>query len=189
MPSSLRLPVQPYSSGGYHFGQRLSRRVFLWATHLGDDVLAEPGTPVCAIGEGEVVWSEMRLGSEEKRNWGGIVIVRHQSLVASHQSPATSHEAHFYSIYGHITNLKVSTGERVQPGQTLGIIALGSTPENGWWKTPHLHFAIYTGPWKNAVLPGYARPDDWLRLSPRRTRRSWWHNPQEFIRHHNDLDS
>ena len=180
-PSTLprfELPVQPYRVAGYHFGQRLRRRVILWATHLGDDVVAAAGTPVCAIGVGEVVWSEMRLGSKEKRNWGGIVIVRHK-----YQEPTTF----FYSLYGHITDLRVKRGEHLVAGQPVGVVAPGNTPENGMWAEPHLHFALYTGPWRERVLPGYSRPDDWLRLSPRRTRLSWWHNPTEFIERMNQM--
>lgn len=157
-----------YQVGGHPFGRRIRRRMWLWATHLGDDVVGRPSTLVRAIGDGQVVWSEMRLGSEEKKNWGGIVVLRHQI-------------PNFYSVYGHLTDLKVKKGEQVRAGQPVGVIAEGATPENGWWKTPHLHFAIYTGPWHNRVLPGYARPDDWLRFSPRRTRVKWWHDPRKFI--------
>lgn len=170
----LSLPVLPYDVAGYRFGQRIRRRGFLWATHLGDDVVAAAGTPVSTIGQGEVVWSEMRLGSADKRNWGGIVIIKHEP-----------DSKFFFSLYGHITAIRVKKGDRVQPGQLLGVVAAGNTPENGWWKTPHVHFAIYTGPWQERVLPGYARPDDWLRLSPRHTRMKWWHNPQVFITRYN----
>lgn len=171
MGNKWRLPIMPYETGRYlRFGQKIRRRGLLWATHLGDDVVASPGTPVAVIGQGEVVWSEVRPGSHMKPNWGGIVIVRHHNFQT------------FYSVYGHMKNLSVKKGERVIGGQKLGVVAEGNTPENGWWQTPHLHFAIYTGPWRDRVLPGYARPDDWLRVSPRRTRRQWWHNPQEFIR-------
>jgi murein DD-endopeptidase MepM/ murein hydrolase activator NlpD len=193
-PRKLTLPVRFYQVAGYHFGQRLPRHLILWATHLGDDILAEPGTPVQAIGAGEVVWSEMRLGTPEHRNWGGVVVVRHK-----YQEPTTKSQTNskfkilnskfFYSVYGHIHQLKVKEGDHVQPGQPVGIVAPGGTAENGWWNTPHLHFGIYTGPWKGRVLPGYARLDDWLRLSPRRTRVAWWHNPQHFIKEYNSLAS
>lgn len=177
MNTTLRLPVGSYDTGDYHrFGQRIRRRLFLWATHLGDDVVAAAGTSVQSIGVGEVVWSEMRLGSRDKRNWGGNVIVEHHN----------DNFQKFYSVYGHMTDLRVKKGEHVQVGQLLGVIAAGNTPENGWWKTPHLHFAIYTGPWNDRVLPGYARPDDWLRMSPRHTRLKWWHDPRMFISDRNN---
>ncbi|MEX2054657.1 MAG: M23 family metallopeptidase [Candidatus Andersenbacteria bacterium] len=166
-PSRLNLPITPYTVSGYAFGERLRRHIILWATHLGDDIVAPPGTPVTAIGEGEVVWSEMRVGTSEKRNWGGIIIVGHTHHAT--QQP-------FFSVYGHLHELQVKVGEPVTAGQLLGKIAPGSSPENGWWKKPHLHCGIYVGPWRGDILPGYKRPEEW------RTRVSWWRDPQPFIR-------
>ncbi len=34
----------------------------------------------------------------------------------------------------------------------MGFVGKGETAENGFWDA-HLHFAIYTGPWKDQVLP------------------------------------
>ncbi len=162
----LRFPIEPYEVSGYAFGQRVRSRKILWARHLGDDILAEPGTAVACIGNGTVVWSEMRLGTLEHRNWGGVVIVEHTN-------PATG--LLFYSVYGHLKNLAVSQGALVALGDTIGEVAPGSNPENGYWKLPHLHFGIYTGPWAQKVLPGYARPFEG------RTKFSWWENPKAFI--------
>ena len=157
---ALRLPIEPYEVTGYAFGQRVRSRKILWARHLGDDILAEPGTKVVCIGDGKVVWSEMRLGTNEKRNWGGVIIVEH-----------TNSE----------TNLAVSQGAQVAVGDHIGDVAPGSTPENGWWKLPHLHFGLYTGPWMQKVLPGYARPFEG------RTKFSWWENPKSFIEAFNQV--
>ncbi len=166
----VRLPIQPYEVTGYAFGKRVRSRVFLWARHLGDDILAEPGTGVVCIGDGNVVWSEVRLGTPEHRNWGGLVIVEHTN---------TTTGLLFYSVYGHIQNLAVSQGATVSIGDRIGEVAPGNTPENGYWKLPHLHFGIYTGPWMYKVLPGYARPFEG------RTKFSWWKNPKPFIETYN----
>lgn len=165
-PATLSFPLEPYNTDGYHFKQPVRSRIILWARHLGDDVLGAPGTPIHAIGDGAVVWSEMRLGSEEKRNWGGIVIIGHTNKVSGES---------FYSLYGHLKDLTVHQGDVVTIGQEIGRIAPGHTPENGWWKIPHLHFGIYTGPWMNTVLPGYKRPFE------RRTKVAWWQDPKPFI--------
>lgn len=162
----LQLPVAKYNTDGYSFGQRVRSRIILWARHLGEDVLADPGTSVAAIGDGLVVWSEVRAGDEKHRNWGGIVIIGHRHRETNDP---------FYSLYGHITNLSVSVGQQVTAGQPIGIVAAGLTPENGWWRKPHLHFGIYAGPWMDQVLPGYARPFDG------RTKYSWWRPPAKFI--------
>lgn len=171
-PSHLELPLTPYqlSPDYLKFGERIRRHVVLWATHLGDDVVVEPGTPVQASGDGEVVWSEMRLGSEGHRNWGGVVIIGHTHAIT--QQP-------FYSVYGHMKDLAVKVGQPIKAGQLLGHVAASYTPENGWWKVPHLHFAIYTGPWQNDILPGYKRPEE------RQTKMQWWHDPQPFIERYN----
>lgn len=170
VPAGITPPITPYTVKGYSFGQRVRSRVFLWARHLGDDIVADPGTPVRAIGAGKVVWAEMRLGEKDRPNWGGIVILGHR-----HKDT----DEPFYSLYGHLKNLRVKNDELVSAGQTLGEVAPGHTPENGYWKIPHVHFAIYVGPWVDQILPGY------IRLFEGRTRFHWWQAPGEFIKGYN----
>jgi len=174
VPDKLAWPVVSYEVSGYVFGERAPRRLFFGATHLGDDV-GKAGAVVSAIGNGEVVWAEMRYGSKEKHNWGGIVVLAHglnfQFSKANFQI--------FYSVYGHLRDLRVRAGERVVMGQMLGVVAEGRTPENGWWEVPHLHFAICVGPWRGAVWPGFWR---WWE---RRTKRKWWRSPKAFIEEYN----
>lgn len=168
---ALELPITPYTVDGYRFGQRVRSRLVLWARHLGDDVIAEPGTEVRAIGDGVIVWSEVRAGSEQKRNWGGLVVVAHR-----HKE---THEL-FFSLYGHMKQIVGPVMRKVQKGEVVGQVAEGFSPDNGWWKLPHLHFGLYAGPWTERVLPGYARPGE------RRTKFSWWRNPREFIEGYNE---
>ena len=162
----LQLPISPYQVTGYAFGQRIRSRMILIARHLGDDILAQPGTVVACAGDGKVVWAEMRLGSEQKKNWGGIVIVEHE-----HKDTGTL----FYSVYGHLHNLAVQDGDEIHLGDKVGEVAPGASPENGFWKLAHLHFGIYTGPWSGMVLPG------WLRPFEGRTKFSWWQDPKPFV--------
>ncbi len=170
VPAEVSPPLTPYVVKGYMFGKRVRSRIFLWARHLGDDIVADPGTPVRTIGEGKVVWSEMRLGEADRPNWGGIVILGHR-----HKDT----DEPFYSLYGHLQHIRVHTDELVSTSQVIGEIAPGKTPENGYWKTPHLHFSIYVGPWMDQVLPGYARPFEG------RTRFHWWQAPGVFMRQYN----
>ena len=173
-PHQLQEPITPYSTGDlYAFRSRIRRHGLLWATHLGDDVVAAAGTPVYAIGVGKVVWVQMRSGERTHRDWGGVVII-------GHTDPRDHRQ--FFSVYGHMTDLAVTQGQTVAGGEQLGVIAASYTPENGWWKHPHLHFAIYTGPWRDQILPGWARPEHWLmRGSSRKTKVSWWHDPRPFM--------
>jgi len=165
----LILPIEPYNVSGYEFGSKVGRWLGFRAIHLGDDVVVPAGTSVKAVGDGEVVWSEVRAGSQEKGNWGGIMVIAHKSK-----------EAVFYAIYGHMKDLEVVVGDRVIIGQQLGVVAEALTPENGWWKIPHLHFAVYTGPWHEKILPGY-----W-RIWERRTKKKWWKDPKSFIENNNE---
>lgn len=168
MRVGLQWPVESYTTGDYlKYRERIRRHKILWATHLGDDVVAEAGSLVGAIGAGEVVMADILPGSAEHRSWGGVVVIRHQ--------PQKQTET-FYAVYGHMKDLRVAKGDQVTKGQELGQVAGGYTPENGWWKHSHLHFAIYTGPWRGEVLPGYWRPEQFWR-----TRLAWWHDPQTFI--------
>lgn len=167
----LVLPLEPYEVGGYAFKQRVRRRFWMWAVHLGDDVLAPPGTAVASIGAGRVVLSEMKLGSPTHRSWGGLVVVGH-----THRHTRQT----FYAVYGHLNSLSVRPGQTVAAGQFLGKIAAGNTPDNGWWAEPHLHFGICAGGWRGPTPPGY------FRLEEFRTRLGAWLDPLTFIERYNE---
>ncbi len=189
--NKLRWPMDNYVQygRGWNFGDRVRRKWRLWGRHLGEDVLADSGVEVKAVGEGEVVWAEMKLGSEKIRNWGGVVVLKHDKsqnpdthkFQIKHKTQNTKSQT-FYSIYGHLTGLRVKKGEKVDAGQVLGVIAAGNTPENGWWRKPHLHWGVYTGPWQDKVLPGYWRVERWWK-----TRLKWWRDPAKFVKEFNSV--
>lgn len=171
-PDTLQLPVTPYSTGDYYHFKTKVRSRGGYVTHLGDDVVADAKTPVHAIGKGEVVYAAMRLGSPDKRSWGGLVVIGH-----THRRRQTA----FYSVYGHLHELHVKVGQMVGQGQVLGRVAPPLTADNGWWRTPHVHFGVYVGPWQSGmVLPGYKR---WWQLW--RTKLTWWEDPHTFITTYN----
>ena len=192
VPRRLSLPVVPYavSDEYWKFGDRVPRRWAPRARHLGDDVVVPAGTVVSAIGEGEVVLAETLPGSEKHRSWGGLVVVGHTISLgpASISSNSPSGRGRnpvllsFYSVYGHLRDLAVSKGDAVAGGRKLGEVAEGYTPQNGWWEQAHLHFAIYTGPWRGVVLPGYWRPERFWQTQLR-----WWREPGGFIDNYNNL--
>lgn len=168
IPQHLQLPITPYTTGEYHhFGKKLPFKKILRVTHLGDDVEAVADTPIQAIGDGEVVYAEVKPGSADHKTWGGLVVIGH--------TDKNTQQA-FYSVYGHMYKIAVQTGVGVTAGQVIGYVAPSLTAENGWWQHPHLHFSIYKGPWKNQILPGYKRPTEFFR-----TRLAWWSDPQMFI--------
>ena len=159
-------PLEQYVVDGTPFGKRVVRDDVLWGIHLGEDCTVPAGTDVWAIGRGKVVYAALHPGTKEKGNWGHIIIIRHKH---------TKTRSIFYSVYAHLGVSFKRIGEKVELGEPLGFIGESNTPENGFWEA-HLHFAIYTGPWKDEVLPGYWKEGE------KRTRPEWWQSPSEFIR-------
>lgn len=102
--------------------------------HHGIDVFARRGTPVVAVKEG-VVGSTRTGGLGGKQVW---------------MRDAVGHN--FY--YAHLDSQMVETGQRVQPGDTLGTV--GNTG-NARTTAPHLHFGIYQSgpqdPWPYVFKP------------------------------------
>ncbi len=166
----LIFPIDDYQVNGAPFGKRSVYNGVVWGLHLGEDCLAEAGTDVRAIGRGRVVYSAFHPGTGEKGNWGNIIIIRHKQAKTRRV---------FYSVYAHLGKCFKLIGEKVDLGEPLGFIGEGNTPENGFWPA-HLHFAIYIGPWRDEVLPGYWKEGD------QRTRPEWWQKPSDFIKQYLD---
>lgn len=166
-PERLTLPFSTYTVGGRKFLEEGVLGGEWWGLHLGEDAYAEPGTPVGAVGAGEVVYALLHPGTLQRGNWGHIVIIGHTHAADGRQ---------FFSLYGHLGSCRVSVGQAVLGGDILGPVGEGRTPENGFWPEPHLHFAIYRGPWEGRVLPGYFREGDG------RTQLAYWQAPSPFVR-------
>jgi hypothetical protein len=82
------------------------------------------GTPVYAIGDGEVVYLEERLVCAEGYDFGRV-IVKH----------STPDRQDFYALYKHLVDLEVSAGQSVSAGALLGKIG-------NYGGFPHLSFAV-----------------------------------------------
>jgi len=120
--------------------------------HLGVDLFAPAGTPVCAPLRGVVVAIEH---FNTPLDFGGMVVLEHQ----------TPHGNRFYTLYGHLDPLSthhIRPGSAIEAGQLFA--ALGNNTNNGGWQ-PHLHFQLIldlravAGSW-----PGVAAPAEW----------EWW---------------
>ena len=85
--------------------------------HDGIDIAAAEGTPIHAVADGEVLYSD------QLRGYGNIVILRHQDGLVS--------------VYAHNETNLVEKGARVNRGQVIARV--GST---GQVTGPHLHFEI-----------------------------------------------
>lgn len=166
-PDRLRFPLASYTVTGRKFLEDAVLGGQPWGRHLGEDILAEAGTPVVAIGDGDVVYAALHAGWLRRRgNWGHIVILGH--IHAADGRP-------FYSVYGHLGAFRVVVGGRVSGGDLLGTVGAGGTRANGYWPEAHLHFAIYRGAWGGSVLPGYFREGE------ERTTLADWLKPSAFV--------
>jgi lipoprotein NlpD len=85
--------------------------------HDGIDIGAPEGTPIHAIDQGEVIYSD------QLRGYGNIVIVRHSDNVVS--------------VYAHNQVNLVHQGQHVDRGQIIGRVG-----RTGRVTGPHLHFEI-----------------------------------------------
>jgi len=136
--------------------------------HLGIDLFAEVGTPVCAPLDGKVVAFADNAGYQD---YGPVIVLEH--TITPNSSPRRGEgnsSVKFYTLYGHLTReslKKLKLGQKIKKGQKFA--AIGSTDVNGGW-TPHLHFQIMgdlldlgTG------FPGVGQPSQcgvWLSLCP-----------------------
>ncbi|MBI4526635.1 MAG: LysM peptidoglycan-binding domain-containing M23 family metallopeptidase [Deltaproteobacteria bacterium] len=85
--------------------------------HDGIDISAPEGSPIRAIADGEVIYSD------QLRGYGNLVIIRH--------------DGGFASVYAHNQRNLVRAGQNVSRGDVIAEV--GST---GRVSSPHLHFEI-----------------------------------------------
>jgi len=87
-------------------------------THKGLDISGPLGSPVKAMAEGTVEFAGRRGG------FGNCIMLKHANG--------------FETLYGHLSRILVTVGEKIKIGQTIGNI--GST---GRSTGPHLHYEIH----------------------------------------------
>ncbi len=151
-----------------------------WRTvHVGIDLFADVGTPVCSPLAGTVV---SVVDNDGRLDYGPTVIVEH-ALPSGRAGAAPDRggerteptegpgdDVRFRTLYGHLspqTLENVAAGQAVEAGDTIGWI--GAPPRNGDW-APHLHFQVIVDPLHyEGTFPGVAAPTEravWLSLSP-----------------------
>lgn len=164
-------PLKEYTLNSTQFKEECTHKNVYWWIHLGEDISQPAGTKINSIGRGKVIYSALHPGSSQKGNWGNIIIIAHKN---------PKNKTIFFSLYAHLQERLAKKDERVNLGQEIGKIGQNNTPENGWWKDEHLHFAIYTGPWQWIILPGYRTTDS------TRTKLEYWQEPTKFITNYNN---
>lgn len=167
MPGTIKLvftrPVDKKVEINEKYGKFGAERPY--GSHIGVDFLAKRDT-VYACEGGRVVYSDNRAGSENKANYGNVVII-------DHTPGAGEDQRHIYSLYAHLDSISTSTGEEVEKGSAIGIS--GNTGTKQYYEGErkgipkarqrgyHLHFEIIDSPKSfdfSGGWPGDLRPGD-----------------------------
>lgn len=122
--------------------------------HTGDDINgiggenSDLGEAVCAAGRGLVVYS-----GKPSPDWGNVVILAHR---------LPGDDRIYQTLYAHLNERCVRTGETVARGERLGSIG---TADGAYWA--HLHFEVIASRAVEAGMPGYGAEGRMLnRLDP-----------------------
>ena len=102
-----------------------------YESHGGTDIAASIGTPIYAANSGTVI----DTSNDCSHSSAGVGACNHGGGYGNHVW--IQHDNGYQTIYGHMINTAVSTGEYVSKGQLIGYS--GST---GWSTGPHLHFEL-----------------------------------------------
>lgn len=114
---STNIPIREDVFGEGDFGAKRSGR----RLHLGVDILAKIGEPVCAAKCGLVI------NAENNRGMGNYVEILHRGGLVT--------------IYGHLSQIDVYQGQRVCQGQRIGAVGKTGNAKNRLI-LPHLHFEV-----------------------------------------------
>jgi len=115
-------------AGFYLYG---SRGGGAYPIHHGVEFVNPLGTPVLAAADGTVVFvgeDVQRVVGARSGFYGLVIIIEHQGVWEGED---------VYTVYGHVSEVRVAEGERVQAGQTIGLVG-----EEGTAEGPHLHFEV-----------------------------------------------
>lgn len=103
--------------------------------HLGADFANPKGTPILAIGAGQVIYAGddfTTLVGPTYNYYGNVIIIAHGI-----QPPAWQPT---YSLYGHLDRIEVFAGQQVQTGDRIGVVGASGIAYGA-----HLHLEIRVG--------------------------------------------
>ena len=151
------LTDQPYIDQTYRFGSTMGGN---FQPHQGVDLNNPDGTPVHAIGDGEVVWA----GPAEA---GALTVaIRHDHRLTADGGRRLV----VFSVYYHNSKLLVSLGRRVKAGDVISLV--GNT---GRATNDHLHLEVHASPTDSVQVivdpnvrypPNATNPELWVEPLP-----------------------
>ena len=113
--------------------------------HTGVDTAEDLGTPVLAVADGTVI-----VAQSDYSAWYGWRCDWYGHLVVIELDERWQDQPVF-ALYGHVLNLQVQSGERVQRGQPVAEVGIGGAATH-----PHLHFEVRQG--GGFISPWYVLP-------------------------------
>ncbi len=150
-----RFPVEcGYISQGYGKTAFASiDNAYNGAIHNGFDVGVKTGTPIYAIGNGEV----FTKGKTPSGGWGNYLIIKHDPVTfKTGQKDKKGNDIEttmqFYSLYAHlVSESHIALNERVDSNTVIGFV--GGTP---YW-APHLHLSLFlsASDWADGEIGNY----------------------------------
>ncbi len=144
-------PIDPnaLNYGIYYYAYGSDGPENLWRVHHGLDMPNPIGEGVRAIGPGTVLWAasgfrvEQPDGSitETTLSYGNTVLIQHDFSYRGQP---------LYSLYGHLSAIMVTRGQRVQSGDIIGLVG-----DTGVVTGSHVHLEIRVGTnsWYSARNP------------------------------------
>lgn len=117
----LAYPLKKFTISQGYGKTSFSGKAYKSGKHNGIDFAAATGTPIYAAGSGKVIG----VGNLGKYAYGRWVAIDHGNGLVT--------------LYGHMSAISVSRGEKVDTGEKIG--AVGST---GYSTGPHVHFTVFS---------------------------------------------
>lgn len=121
-----------YVAWTYPYGGTAGGRL---QVHHGVDLVNNTGTPVLAAADGVVIYAGDDLSTlfgPYNNYYGNVIVIQHSFMDASGNA--------VFTLYGHLNQIEVVTGEGVTAGQHIATV--GGT---GIAQGPHLHFEVRVG--------------------------------------------
>lgn len=124
-----------FPSPNYQFGSTAGNR---YRPHHGVDISNPQGTPIRAAVEGEVVHAGMddpEILGPYPNFYGQAVVIRLERRL-----PVAGGELDVYLLYGHMSEVRVTVGQRVKADDVVGLVGM-----TGIAIGPHLHVEVRLG--------------------------------------------
>ena len=103
--------------------------------HHGIDFENDTGTPVIAAADGVVYYAGpdiTTLFGPQPNFYGNVIVIQHLFKDGDGQT--------IYSLYGHLSEIEIKTGQTVRVGQEIGLVGSAGVAIG-----PHLHFEVRSG--------------------------------------------